>query len=56
MSVADQITRLNTAKADIKEAIEGFGVSVPSTDKIDTYAEKIGLGSKTYILIDIDKK
>lgn len=41
MSVASEITRLNTAKADIKEAIEGYGVTVPSTDTMDTYAAKM---------------
>lgn len=41
MSVASEITRLNTAKADIKEAIEGYGITVPSTDTIDTYAAKV---------------
>lgn len=41
MSVADQITRLNTAKADIKTAIEAKGVTVPSTAKIDVYDDYI---------------
>ena len=41
MSVADQITRINTAKADIKTAIEAKGVTVPSSAKIDTYDDYI---------------
>ena len=37
MSIASEISRLNTAKADIKTAIQNKGVSVPSTTKIDGY-------------------
>lgn len=37
MSIASEITRLQTAKADIKTAIEAKGVTVPSNAKIDTY-------------------
>ena len=37
MSVADQITRLNTAKNNIRTAIQGKGVTVPSSAKLDTY-------------------
>lgn len=40
MSVADEIIRLQTAKADIKNAIEEKGVIV-GDGTIDTYAEKI---------------
>ena len=40
MSVADEIIRLQTAKADIKTAIEEKGVMV-GDGTIDTYAEKI---------------
>lgn len=40
MSVATEITRLKTAKADIKTAIEEKGVTV-GDGTIDTYAEKI---------------
>lgn len=40
MSVATEITRLQTAKADIKTAIEEKGVTV-GDGTIDTYAEKI---------------
>lgn len=38
MSIASEITRLQSAKADIKTSIEGKGVSVPSTAKLDEYA------------------
>lgn len=37
MSVASEITRLQTAKADLKTAIEGKGVTVPSSAKLDAY-------------------
>jgi hypothetical protein len=37
-SVYEEITRLETAKADIETAIEGCGVNVPDTDLISTYA------------------
>lgn len=42
MSVAEQITRINNAKADIRQAIIDKGVDVDESAKIDTYAEKIG--------------
>lgn len=41
MSIATEIQRLQTAKADIKTAIENKGVEV-GNGTIDTYAEKIG--------------
>ena len=41
MSIATEIERLQTAKADIKSAIENKGVTV-GDGTIDTYAEKIG--------------
>ena len=41
MSIATEITRIKTAKADIKSAIEEKGVEV-GEGTIDTYAEKIG--------------
>ncbi len=37
MSIASEIQRLQTAKADIKTAIEGKGVTVPANAKLDTY-------------------
>ena len=37
MTVASEITRLQTAKADIKTAIQGKWVSVPASAKLDTY-------------------
>ena len=37
MSIATEIERLQTAKDDIKQAIEAKGVSVPSGATIDTY-------------------
>lgn len=40
MAIADQITRIQNAKAAIKTAIEGKGVTV-GDGTIDTYAEKI---------------
>lgn len=41
MSIASEISRLQGAKADIKEAIEGKGVTVPSATKIDGYADLV---------------
>lgn len=43
MSVQSEVNRLNTAKADIKQAIINKGVSVSNTDKIDSYANKIAM-------------
>lgn len=37
MSIANEISRLQTAKADLKTAIEAKGVTVPSSATIDTY-------------------
>ena len=37
MSIASEISRLQSAKADIKTAIEAKGVTVPSNATIDTY-------------------
>lgn len=41
-NIAQEITRLTTAKADIKTAIEGKGVTVPSSTKLDGYAGLVG--------------
>lgn len=41
MSIASEISRLQGAKADIKTAIEGKGVTVPSATKIDGYADLV---------------
>ena len=41
MSIASEITRLQTAKADIKAAIEGKGVTVPSAATLDDYADLV---------------
>lgn len=41
-NIAQEITRLTTAKADIKTAIEGKGVTVPSTTLLDGYAALVG--------------
>lgn len=41
MSIATDLTRLQTAKADLKTAIEGKGVTVPSATKIDGYADLV---------------
>lgn len=41
MSIATEISRLQTAKADIKAAIEAKGVTVPSTAKLDVYDDYI---------------
>ena len=41
MSIATEIDRLEAAKASIKTAIEGKGVTVPATTKLDGYAALI---------------
>lgn len=41
MSIATEVQRLQTAKADIKTAIEAKGVAVDEAAKIDTYASKV---------------
>lgn len=41
MSIATEISRLQTAKADIKTAIENKGVTVPSSTTLDGYATLI---------------
>ena len=41
MSIANEISRLQTAKADIKSAIEEKGVSVPSSASISTYDDYV---------------
>ena len=41
MSIASEITRLQGAKSDLKDAIEGKGVTVPSATKLDGYADLV---------------
>jgi len=41
MSIATEISRLQTAKASIKTAIEGKGVTVPSSATLDTYDDYV---------------
>lgn len=41
MSIASEITRLQTAKADIKAAIENKGVTVPSAATLDEFSDYI---------------
>lgn len=51
MSIATQIQRLQTAKADIKTAIENKGVTIPSNATIDaypTYVSQITSGDDGY--------
>ena len=53
MSIATEIQRLKTAKADIKTAIENKGVTVPSNATIDaypTYVSQISSGGGDYIV------
>ena len=52
MSIATEITRLQTAKADLKTAIEGKGVTVPSATKIDGYADLVDAIQSAYNRID----
>lgn len=49
MSVASEISRISTAKADIKTAIESHSITVPSDAHIDTYDDYIKqIGDSTY--------
>lgn len=41
MSIASEIARLQTAKSDLKTAIENKGVTVPSATKLDGYASLV---------------
>ena len=41
MSIANEITRLTNAKAGIKTALEGKGVTVPADAKIDAYGNLV---------------
>lgn len=41
MSISSEISRISSAKADIKTAIAGKGVTVPGTAKIDDLADYI---------------
>lgn len=41
MSITSEINRLQTAKADLKTAIEDKGVTVPSSTKLDGYADLV---------------
>lgn len=51
MSIATEITRLQNAKELIKTAIENKGITVPNTEKLDTYDDyilQISGGGGTY--------
>lgn len=59
MSIASEITRLQTAKADLKTAIEGKGVTVPSSATLDDYADLVddiqtGGGGVDYMAANIN--
>ena len=41
MSISNEITRLQTAKSNLKSAIENKGVTVPSSTKLDGYASLV---------------
>lgn len=41
MSIANEISRLQTAKADLKTAIEGKGVTVAANATLDAYADLV---------------
>ena len=59
MSIATEISRLQTAKADIKTAIEAKGVTVPSNatlDTYDTYVSQISGGGGTNYLTQYANK
>lgn len=58
MSIASEITRLQTAKADLKTAIEGKGVTVAASATLDAYADLVdaietgGGGAALYPLVN----
>lgn len=58
MAIADEIKRIQDAKASIKSSIENKGVSVPSSAKLDTYASYIssieggGGGTQSFKYVD----
>ena len=52
MSIATEISRLQTAKANIKAAIESRGVSVPSSATLDTYANLISSIPDRYTILE----
>jgi hypothetical protein len=60
MSVESEIIRLQTAKADLKTSIEDKGVTVPSSTKLDGYADLVdsiqagGGGENMIKLIEIN--
>ena len=41
MSIASEISRLQTAKADLKTSIESKGVTVPASAKLDDYSDYV---------------
>ena len=41
MSIADDLTRIQTAKSDLRTAIQGKGVSVPSSAMIDDFPDYV---------------
>lgn len=54
MSIASEITRLQTAKANLKTAIEAKGVTIPSGTALDGYAglvEQIPTGGGSPVLV-----
>lgn len=55
MAISDEITRLQNAKSALKTAIEGKGVSVPASTKLDGYSALVdsieaGGGDETVVL------
>lgn len=61
MSIASEITRLQNAKTALKTAIEGKGVTVPSSTKLDGYADLVdsietggGSGGDDWLYISIN--
>lgn len=60
MSIASEITRLQNAKSALKTAIEGKGVSVPASTKLDGYPALVdsietgGGGGNVIKFVEID--
>ena len=54
MSIASEISRIQSAKTDIRTAIENKGVTVPSSATIDTYDDYVSQIYIYYVIVFID--
>lgn len=61
MAISDEITRLQNAKSALKTSIEGKGVTVPSSAKLEDYPALVdsieaggGSGDGKYLYVNLD--